>query len=393
MEKAELSSSISTEDSKIKEALAWTLEEDNCLRSIVEQYGTRDWTIITDNFNIKFPGYSKSSKQCRSRWQKHIQPSLLKQGWTEREEVELLAAHQTYKNSWSDISKALGSKKNNSIKNRFYTVFRKVKNKVKKSDFSYASKVELLQIHYILSVMETYLVNISSQESIAEKAGKDFAYKLVQHIDLKMLAEYKKKFTFETQSFGTMAQLFSELLKDNNSAKMPIPQTYPALIENKEEMKDEEEKKDLHLNPIPVKMEDSPDPIFQPRTESSGCGKDLFGVNYAHKDCSPLENMVLGEKSPDLAHKFEPSILSAGPAAAAEAAIKAPVFQASPDDIGFSEYTEGGEKIFVTSAWHTPNVVNGPYTTNLKSPTMPVRLQSNQTHENVHANIVNFGWQ
>ena len=313
------------EESKSSSRATWTKEQDTFLQGIVETYGTREWNIIADNMNNKYKNTPKSADQCRIRWKKHVHQTMVKHHWTEKEEVELLLAHMRYSNRWSDISNALHGRNNNAIKNRFYTIFRKVKNKVKRGDFAFTSRLELLQIRYMLSVMEDYMSATITPELIAAKAGKDFTYKLVQHIDKSTLLAYKKHFAELTSSNGSIQELFHELLQSPEPALIVMPD---------ESNEEEKEKKPEQLSEKP--SETIPDVLM---IEEPLSGEDMLAISYNSKECTPLEGMIL--KSPESIPKASPCILSAGPAAAAAAASNAPCFQASPDDVGFSEFTEG----------------------------------------------------
>ncbi|KAK9927288.1 hypothetical protein M0R45_024479 [Rubus argutus] len=58
----------------------WTKEEDDCIIKLVEKYGARRWSVI-----VKFlPG--RIGKQCRERWYNHLSPAINKDAWTEEEE-------------------------------------------------------------------------------------------------------------------------------------------------------------------------------------------------------------------------------------------------------------------------------------------------------------------
>eukprot|EP00826_Nyctotherus_ovalis_P025986 TRINITY_DN2023_c0_g1_i2.p1 TRINITY_DN2023_c0_g1~~TRINITY_DN2023_c0_g1_i2.p1 ORF type:complete len:412 (-),score=99.02 TRINITY_DN2023_c0_g1_i2:107-1171(-) len=299
----------SLEKLKQTERAKWTKEQDLFIQSMVEMYGTSDWNVVADNVNKKFPGTFRSSRQCRLRWQKYIHPLLIKHPWSEKEEAELLLAHRKFKNRWSDISNALHGRKSNSIKNRFYTIFRKVKNKIKKNDYSFVSNAEALQIHYVLSVMKN--------DNLAQKTGKDFIYKLMQHVTSEMLEAYSVAFQEAAVACGTMQQLFEQILSESEPAKIVLPE------ESSEEAKE-----------LVVPEAASPTQPMPMETESP-CKPEILMA----KDPSPFENIMLGPPSATM-HKYSPCILSAGPAAAAEAAAKAPCFQTEPDDLGFSDFTE-----------------------------------------------------
>lgn len=359
-------------DERREERVRWTQDQDTFLRSIVDTYGTRDWNIIADNMNSKFQGAGKSARQCRQRWQKHVHPALSKHQWSEREEVDLLLAHQKFKNSWSEISCALKGRNNNSIKNRFYTIFRKVRNKIRKGDFTYTSKGELLQIHYIIVVIESYFASLPESESVASKSGKDFIYKLIQNIDTAGLAAYKKHLNEIVGEKNSMERLFVELSQapeEEKKSEEPAPiemleeagedeedsKEPPERSESKSESPSEDRAEGMQCSPQPVVPMAVPvaTPVPTPTSaqlQTPQCvsgnasarmsDHDPFPSGYMKKDTSPLDSLML---SPSLVPKYSPCLLSAGPAAAAAAAANAPCFQA-PADQGFSEFTESAEE-------------------------------------------------
>lgn len=140
---------------KIKDK--WTEDLDNALCNIVEHLGTHDWASVAMKINSQYPNAQKSSKQCRSRWQDHLSAENAKEPWSEKEEFLMILAHKHQKNHWANIAESLKGRNNNSIKNRFYSIFRRIKNKLIKNDHGFSSKLELLEMLYILSVIDYYL--------------------------------------------------------------------------------------------------------------------------------------------------------------------------------------------------------------------------------------------
>ena len=54
----------------------WTADEDELLRSAVQQYGGRNWKKISDQIP------DRTDVQCLHRWQKVLRPGLVKGPWT-----------------------------------------------------------------------------------------------------------------------------------------------------------------------------------------------------------------------------------------------------------------------------------------------------------------------
>jgi myb proto-oncogene protein len=79
----------------------WTHEEDEKIVELVEKYGPAKWSIIAQSL----PG--RIGKQCRERWHNHLNPDINKDAWTTEEEVALMNAHRSHGNKWAEIAKVL----------------------------------------------------------------------------------------------------------------------------------------------------------------------------------------------------------------------------------------------------------------------------------------------
>ena len=105
----------------------WLPLEDDMLKSIIAAKGTRVWTAIAQKLNIQMHQGApiRHGKQCRERWYNHLDPSIRKGSWSPREDLLVLEKQLELGNRWSDISKMLPGRNENSVKNRWKSMVRK----------------------------------------------------------------------------------------------------------------------------------------------------------------------------------------------------------------------------------------------------------------------------
>ncbi|CAA7025466.1 unnamed protein product [Microthlaspi erraticum] len=97
----------------------WSNEEDKTIIALVEKYGPTKWSTISQHL----PG--RIGKQCRERWHNHLNPGINKNAWTQEEEITLIRAHQIYGNKWAELMKFLPGRSDNSIKNHWNSSVKK----------------------------------------------------------------------------------------------------------------------------------------------------------------------------------------------------------------------------------------------------------------------------
>lgn len=99
---------------------SWTRHEDEIIVQYVKENGTKNWRSLCN----LLPG--RIGKQCRERWRNHLDPNINHDPWTPEEDALLISLHRKYGNHWVQISSMMPNRSDNAIKNRWNSTLKKM---------------------------------------------------------------------------------------------------------------------------------------------------------------------------------------------------------------------------------------------------------------------------
>ena len=107
---------------------SWTREEDEIIINYVKQNGDKSWAKLA----LQLRG--RTGKQCRERFKNHLDPNVAKNSWTEEEDQKLIDLHNKLGNAWTKIASFFEGRTDNCIKNRWNSTLKKRLERIQKGE-------------------------------------------------------------------------------------------------------------------------------------------------------------------------------------------------------------------------------------------------------------------
>ena len=206
------------------------------LADLVDLYSDENWKKIVFCMRKKFNGIQGSEDEFHKYWKNYLSGMYKYEPWTNNDRYILMIAHQNYKNKWAKVAEKLQRKSRNYVRNRFYELFRNTCKRIKKGDMNVESLLDLLEIYYIISLIEQYQ-ELALENFIMEK---NHLYKFVSSMNKVTVMRYKEELISIHNEQGSMNDLFEkcEVLYTKGSFDIKLIECEPIKIEEFEEEKD-----------------------------------------------------------------------------------------------------------------------------------------------------------
>ncbi|OHT04895.1 Myb-like DNA-binding domain containing protein [Tritrichomonas foetus] len=118
----------------------FTIEEDQKLQSLVNEYGTNEWKKISSMM------VGRSPRQCRERYKNFLHPSLENGPWTQEEDHLLISLVMKIGSKWAYIRHFFPKRSSNNIKNHWTVLF----HEFNKTQNSILAMISYLNSHNML---------------------------------------------------------------------------------------------------------------------------------------------------------------------------------------------------------------------------------------------------
>ena len=99
--------------------MKFTPEEDEKLQELINQYGIKDWSIISNLMKTRNP------RQCRERWVNYLSPIVNLSPFSIEEDFVLLKKYGEIGPKLVQISKFMNNRSDTSVKSRFLVLKRR----------------------------------------------------------------------------------------------------------------------------------------------------------------------------------------------------------------------------------------------------------------------------
>ena len=102
----------------------FSTDDDNKLRRLVSQYGTKSWSLIASKFR------NRNSRQCRDRWNNYLSPKNNHSKWSYEEDMRLINLFSIFGKQWSKLAIFFPKRTPVNVRNRCRLLYKQLNQKI-----------------------------------------------------------------------------------------------------------------------------------------------------------------------------------------------------------------------------------------------------------------------
>ena len=199
----------------------WSAYEDKILIEWVNKYGPIKWTLCSNNI----PG--RTGKQCREHWNNVLNNDIKKGEWTIEEDFLIMNFYKKYNGSWKKIIPIFNKRTENSIKNRFFSQLRKIATvKIQSNEKKFSARIKLeTLLNYLdlatLKAKEKFLKEKSMSEKELEKYIENINKKIIKNLPKNKINSLEnkdfKEYNINNLNINENNNDFQDNLDNNNN--------------------------------------------------------------------------------------------------------------------------------------------------------------------------------
>lgn len=144
----------------MKERQRWRPEEDALLRAYVNQYGPRDWHLVSVRMNKPL---DRDAKSCLERWKNYLKPGIKKGSLTEEEQCLVIHLQAKHGNKWKKIAAEVPGRTAKRL-GKWWEVFKEKQQREHKES---NKKIEPIEEGKYNHILETFAEKLVKEHGIA----------------------------------------------------------------------------------------------------------------------------------------------------------------------------------------------------------------------------------
>jgi len=185
----------------------WDESEDERLTNWISKHGARNWVKCAEEVK------TRNGKQCREHWLNKLDENIKKGNWTSEDDLLILKFYKKFE-SWKKIIPIFKNRTINSIKNRFFSMLRKIA--IKKGIYGNTEKVlkiglDKLKQFFDEAIEEAEKIYYKENKEQTKEQFENFMNEIENNLEYVRKGNFLDLNTIRTKNYNDVA------LNNNNS--------------------------------------------------------------------------------------------------------------------------------------------------------------------------------